>query len=57
MIKLILLVLIALGAFFALTILFGGKAFGTAFTAFNHTIPWIAVGVCVFGYIGYKAIK
>lgn len=56
MIKLILLVILGFGAYMALS-MFWPATFGTAFTAFSHPIPWIAIGVCVVGYIGYKTIK
>lgn len=56
MIKLILLGLLAFGTYCALS-LFAPSSWGTAFTAWGHTVPYLALGVCLVGYIGYKAIK
>lgn len=56
MIKLILLAVLAFGAFMALAI-FLPQSRGTAFTAFSHPVPWIALGVVGVCYIGYRAIK
>lgn len=56
MVKLFLLVVLAFGAFMALA-LFVPSSTHTAFTVSGHNVPWIALGVCVCGFIGYKAIK
>lgn len=56
MIKLILLVILAFGAFMALAI-FLPQSRETAFHIASHPIPWVALGVCLVGYVGYKAIK
>jgi hypothetical protein len=56
MIKLILLCLLAFGAYCALCV-FAPSSWGTAFHVSGHSIPYIAIGVCVIGYIGYKSLK
>lgn len=56
MLKVILIGLICFGAF----VLLGAYLPSSTHTAFNvsgHAIPWIALGVCACGFLGYKAIK
>jgi hypothetical protein len=56
MVKFFLLVVLAFGAFCAFSI-FAPSSWGTAFRVSGHAIPWIALGVCAIGWVGYKAIK
>lgn len=56
MVKLALLALIGFGCFMALAIFVPGSR-DTAFTAFTHPVPWIALGVLGVCWVGYKAIK
>jgi len=56
MVKFFLLAVLAFGAFMAFAI-FLPQSFSTAFHAFSHPVPWIALGVVGVGYIGYRAIK
>lgn len=56
MLKVILIGLICFGAFVLLGAYLPSSTH-TAFTISGHAIPWIALGVCACGFLGYKAIK
>jgi len=56
MIKFILLILLCFGAYTALCV-FAPSTWAPAFRISGHGIPYLALGVCLCGYVGYKAIK
>lgn len=56
MVKLFLLAVLAFGCFMALALFFPSSTH-TAFTAWGHAVPWIALGVVGVCWVGYKAIK
>ena len=56
MIKLVLLAILAFGAYCAIATLFPSSGL-PAFHAWGHAVPWIAIGVGGIGYIGYKSLK
>lgn len=56
MAKVFLIGLIMFGAFMLLGIYLPSSTH-TAFSVSGHAIPWIALGVCACGFLGYKAIK
>lgn len=55
MIKFILVLVLTFGAFCAIALL-APSSWGTAFTVGGKHIPYIALGVCLVGYIGWKKI-
>lgn len=48
--------LIAFGAFIALA-MYVPHVWDVSFVAWGRAIPWIAIGVVVVGFAGYKALK
>ena len=56
MIKLILVLLLAFGAFMAL-VMFLPTSTHTAITLGEHAIPWFAIGVGAIAFLGWRAIK
>ncbi len=56
MLKFFLLLVLAFGAYCAIAAFFPSSHL-PAFHAWGHAVPWIAIGVGVIGYAGYKSIK